>query len=286
MATVERHPSAQSLLDRAGAFLASNEAENQLVLGIAGTIIRDPSRYTNPWLASVHEGDEVIAVAVKTPPWQPIMTRASQPAIDALVEALSQLAHAEGLQTVPGVHATEDTAERFAQSWSLRHGLQRTRTMRLRAFQLERVTAARWAGGKLRVAVDDDVALLARWLHAFHAEAAPQHPGQDHEVAARRAIATGGMYLWDDGGPVSFAGAYSSTPSGIRIGPVYTPPELRGRGYASSVVAAVSQRMLDAGSRRCFLYTDLDNPTSNAIYTRMGYTPVSDFAEWKFTPGA
>ena len=72
------------------------------------------------------------------------------------------------------------------------------------------------------------------------------------------------------------------TPNGIRIGPVYTPPELRGRGYASALTAQVSQLQLDRGRRFCFLYTDLANPTSNAIYMRIGYERVCDSRELAF----
>ena len=77
--------------------------------------------------------------------------------------------------------------------------------------------------------------------------------------------------------------AYGSpTPGGIRLGPVYTPPERRRRGYATSLVAEVSARLLESGRRRCFLYTDLANPTSNAIYRRIGYEQVAESAEYGY----
>ena len=59
---------------------------------------------------------------------------------------------------------------------------------------------------------------------------------------------------------------------GVRVGYFYTPPKLRGRGSASRIVAFLSQEMLDAGCAFCVLYTDLSNPTSNAMYQRVGYT--------------
>ncbi len=74
------------------------------------------------------------------------------------------------------------------------------------------------------------------------------------------------------------------TPNGIRIGPVYTPPADRGQGYASALVAAVSQAQLDAGRRFCFLYADLANPTSNKIYQAIGYRPVTDALRIDFHP--
>ncbi len=91
------------------------------------------------------------------------------------------------------------------------------------------------------------------------------------------------MYLWENRDRVvSMAGASGETPNGIRIGPVYTPPELRGRGYASALTAAVSQHQLDSGRRFCFLFTDLANPTSNKIYRAIGYEPVTDVDQYAF----
>ena len=84
-------------------------------------------------------------------------------------------------------------------------------------------------------------------------------------------------------GAVSLAGFGGRTPNGIRVGPVYTPPDLRGRGYASALTADLTRRLLAGGRRFCFLYTDLANPTSNSIYQRIGYRPVSDADLWSFT---
>jgi len=78
-------------------------------------------------------------------------------------------------------------------------------------------------------------------------------------------------------------GVAAVTPEGSRVGPVYTPSPLRGRGYASALVAAASQAQLGAGRRFCFLFTDLANPTSNEIYQAIGYEPVCDVDEYRFT---
>ena len=83
---------------------------------------------------------------------------------------------------------------------------------------------------------------------------------------------------------MSLTGVGGLTPHGIRVGPVYTPPELRGRGYASNLVAAASQAALDDGRRALFLFTDLANPTSNRIYQAIGYEPVRDVDEWSLDP--
>ncbi|MCA9556723.1 MAG: GNAT family N-acetyltransferase, partial [Myxococcales bacterium] len=95
-------------------------------------------------------------------------------------------------------------------------------------------------------------------------------------------VAQGVLWVWEDGEAVSMAAAVSPTPHGVRVNFVYTPPERRGRGYASACVAALSQAQLDAGRQFCFLYTDLANPTSNAIYQRIGYRPVTDALQLGF----
>jgi uncharacterized protein len=83
---------------------------------------------------------------------------------------------------------------------------------------------------------------------------------------------------------VSMCGYGGRTPHGIRIGPVYTPPDLRGRGYGSAVTALVTKEQLDGDRDHCFLYTDLSNPTSNKIYMQIGYEFVCDSAEYAFEP--
>ena len=75
--------------------------------------------------------------------------------------------------------------------------------------------------------------------------------------------------------------AVRDTPNTAGIGAVYTPSHFRNRGYASTAVATLSRQLLDAGRRSCFLYTDVANPVSNAVYTRVGFEPIDDVVELK-----
>ena len=133
-----------------------------------------------------------------------------------------------------------------------------------------------------------DTELMVDWLLAFEAEALPAPTGD--EERARRIVAhrldaeRAGFMLWEDGEVVSVSGFGGETPHGIRIGPVSTPPERRGRGYATALVAELSSKLLAEGRRWCFLYTDLANPTSNAIYERIGYVRVAESAMVAFDP--
>lgn len=101
--------------------------------------------------------------------------------------------------------------------------------------------------------------------------------------ACNRQLSRGGLWLWVNQQPVAMAGSAQPTPHGIRISRVYTPSEHRRRGYATALVAQLSQHLLDSGRQFCFLFTDLANPTSNSIYRKIGYEGVCDYAEYRFT---
>ena len=91
------------------------------------------------------------------------------------------------------------------------------------------------------------------------------------------------VFLWEvEGETVAMAAAQGETPNGIRVGYVYTPPELRGRRYATTLTAGLTRLLLDRGRRFCFLYTDLANPTSNGIYLRIGYRKVAEALQVHF----
>lgn len=262
-------------------FLAAREAEHNLLFGIAAGV-RAGEYATTPYFAVVHDGERVVAVAVRTPPSNLVLSTIDEPAaLTVLVDDAQAL-----WPDLPGVLGGTQDARRFAELWTARTG--RTATLRTaeRVFRLERVIRPRPASGAMRLAEPRDRARIASWFVAFGAEALrlTQDLARMEAFTDRFIARIGGraMYLWDDGGTVCMTGASAVTPQGSRVGPVYTPPHLRGRGYASALVAAVSQTELDAGRRFCFLFTDLANPTSNKIYRDIGYEPVCDVDEYRF----
>ena len=153
-----------------------------------------------------------------------------------------------------------------------------------RIYRLARVIAPIPVPGRIRIATKADRDLVASWLDAFNREALGDSEPSDIEAITDRWLARRGrtLHLWEDGEVVSLAGVGSPTPNGVRVGPVYTPPEARNQGYASALVAAASQAELDAGQRFCFLFTSLANSTSNHIYQTIGYEPVRDVDAWRF----
>jgi len=180
-------------------------------------------------------------------------------------------------------------AERFASRWRELAGVEARVALSERIYEAREAFPPTGVPGAYRAYEPRDHDVAAAWMDAFVAEAlAGAPPARDDDgaafVARRVDDPDGGLVIWEDEGrPVSLAGFGSPTPNGIRVGPVYTPPELRGRGYASALVGELTARLLAGGRRFCFLFTDLANPTSNSIYQRVGYRPVADVTDWRFT---
>jgi predicted GNAT family acetyltransferase len=137
--------------------------------------------------------------------------------------------------------------------------------------------------GRARVAEEQDRELCLRW-HGEFVEAVGEISSHDAASWVDSRLAYDGLTLWEapDGTPVSMAGVSPVVAGQVRVGPVYTPADLRGRGYASAVTAAASRAVLGTGVREVLLFTDLSNATSNGLYQRIGYRPVTDFAVYDF----
>jgi hypothetical protein len=214
----------------------------------------------------------VAGAFMHTPPF-PVVLTAVDPA------AAAELAATMADRPVGGVNAYPEVAEAFADGW--RSGRQGGRADVFRRQRLYRLAGLVWPDpapeGAARLARDGDAALTAGWFAAFADEVNDMGKDEDQSAVVREKISHGGVTVWEAGGaPVAIACNTLPVHGMVRIGPVYTPPERRGRGYASAATAALSQCLLDAGAEEVLLYTDLANPVSNSIYQRIGYRPVED----------
>ena len=278
-----RYESAGEFLARAGDFLSAREAEHNLILGISSRLQREPILYGEPaYLATVEDEGRVIGVTMRTPPHNLILSEIDDEAAIPLV-----LEDARAVfDTLPGVVGPKAPVAEFAELWQEATGTEAQLEIAQRCFRAEYVQAPPNVPGAMRVYEGRDRELAVEWMDAFVDEAlhGPEPESSAEFVDRRDEDPDGGLVLWEDGGEsVSMAGYGGRTPNGIRVGPVYTPPELRGRGYASALTAALTQRLLDEGRQFCFLFTDLANPTSNSIYQRIGYRPVIDVDLWRFS---
>ncbi|GAB3416888.1 GNAT family N-acetyltransferase [Flindersiella endophytica] len=269
---------------QAHAWLEREPALHSVILGnvLSRRDARPPAGARATFAAVLEEaGGQVVGAAMHTPPFQVMMTAMPLPGIEALADALLKVC-----PDAPGVTGIFEYATEFARIWSERTGCGVEVTMRQRLHDVAEVIPARPVTGEPRLAGQHDRDLLVAWTEAFEleAESGLGVPSGTAGANVDARLLEDRAFVWEDGGrPVSYTGISHTIAGVTRVGPVYTPPELRGRGYASALVAAVTQGALDAGARRCALYTDLANPTSNKIYAAVGYRPVADLVIYKFT---
>ena len=272
---------ARQFLERVQPFLLNREAEHCLLLGLLdGLCAGEHWGTAAPLMAVAEERNEVAAVALMTPPHNLIL---SWTADDSTIDAVAHELHATGV-AIPGVNSSAEVARKFAQKWSELSGRSFRTQMAQRIYQLSRVIVQARAAGRLREPATSDDALMRKWRAAFSVEAEGMSPDEAEKNAALPLPQSRHLMLWEvDGAAVSMAGFTGRTPNGIRVAWVYSPPESRGKGFAGACVAALSQKLLDDGRKFCFLYTDLNNPTSNHVYQTIGYEPATDATVYSFS---
>jgi hypothetical protein len=280
MLTLQTYSTAAAFLAQTGPTFRADEVRHGLIYGIAERLRTSPEHFqAAPYLATVHDDDHLAAAALMTPPHNLlVVANDAEPA--AAFMLIAQNLVADDWQP-PGVNGVSAWSRAFAAIWQELTGATPTLRMELRVFELRQVFPPTGVPGFMRPAADADLELVLAWYTDFQLDANLNDPPPRAEVILRR-IHEQSIFLWEDGEPVSLAAAGRRTQNGVSIGPVFTPPALRGRGYASACVAALSQRLLDEGAAFCTLFTDLGNPTSNKIYQQVGYRPVCDFSEMRF----
>jgi predicted GNAT family acetyltransferase len=253
--------------------LAAGAAEQTVALSIIASL-RAGQRWSDvaPVFGWHADAGDVRGAVCMTPPFELVLAAVPDDTVAALVRTLRD----EGI-TVPGVNGAVPTVERFAQAWLEGTDLRPRTTFEQRLYALGTLRMpAPPPPGRGRPAAESEVELAARWLRAFQEEAGVH--STDVESAARAAIADGRLWLWEDegGATVSLAGRTPAAAGVSRIAPVYTPPEARRRGYGAAVTAACTADALARGVDHVVLFTDLANPTSNSVYQRIGFRPLSD----------
>ena len=279
--TIHKDPVA--FLDVCRPVLEANEALYNLMLGISIRLTGNPTYYGSlPLLATIVDGDRLNLAALMTPPHK-LQLALFNAASSESVALLASEIHRKSWP-VPGVIGEEPAAKTFAAHWNKLVGTSSRQGMRQRIYELRKVSAIRYPQGEFRQATLDDLDLVIKWSDSFYEDCFgdSDRPEVD-DSQTRGMIEKGNLFFWDDSEPVSMAGLTRPTPHSISVSFVYTPPESRGKGYASAVTAKLSQLCLDRGREFCTLYTDLSNPTSNSIYQRIGYRPVADVTDIHFS---
>jgi RimJ/RimL family protein N-acetyltransferase len=269
-------------------YLLSNEAENNLPLGILANIISGEYLDKKPYLALVDDGGNPCLVALCTPPFPVLFSyREVPPSREILTIVLEDLGEKLS-DDFRGITGNKSLVTEMVGIWQDLTGVLAKLKMAMRIYKLEQVIPVTGVSGKMRPMTRSDEELVLEWYANFHRDGLGEEP--DPAQVERQVIRyrdadplQRGLMIWEvEGEPVSMAGYTGPTPHGIRVGAVYTPSHQRGKGYASACTAGLSQHLLDLGFKFCFLFTDLLNPTSNHIYQQIGYAAVCDMDRYDF----
>ena len=271
--TVRSSGDAAVTLESVGPFLRARPIEHNLLLSLLTQRAEQPEEGRYWWALSA---GEVAAFAFQSPTrFRGLLAAPDRECVEALAGVM-----AEEAPDLPGVMAEAATAASFAGHWAERRAVPVVPVEGQRLYRLGTVRRPVGVPGGLRRAGAGDRELLVAWAAAF-AEETGGHPLAPSHIVDRH-LATRGMWIWErDGEPVSVAAAAPPVAGVVRIGYVFTPPEHRRRGFAAACVAAVSERVQGEGAG-CILYTQLQNPTSNAVYRRIGYQPVVEIVIYRF----
>jgi predicted GNAT family acetyltransferase len=268
---------AEDFAARAERFLAA-KIERNVLATVLENVRSSQFAGADPLFAcGTDDSGELRAVALRVPPWPLLATDIDASDANTLLDVW--LREDPGL---PGVNGQPVTARAIAAGWAAITGGSTRVRMREAMHVLEEVRdPPRRARGTLRAARSTERDVLTRWMRAFAEEAGVLGADRAAEIVDAQ-LSRGRLFVWDDHGPVSLVSISPTIAAVTRIGPVYTAPQRRRRGYASSAVAATSRRALAAGAQRCALFTDLANPTSNKIYADVGYRRLAEWEEHAF----
>ncbi len=278
---VTRHTDPDVFLAAATPISARGLASASFFVVYAHSLKRTPPETDARVYLATCAGDGVCGVAMQRDDG-PVMVGQSDPgAAIAFAEDL-----ARDWPALQGVVGAIDPTEAFARRWRELTGRGHALRLRLRQHVLHEVAAVPPASGAPRVATASDLPWLVERQNAFIVEVGlPDSPERITRTMEKR-VDRGDFWIWDDGAPVAFVGYNDAAPEFARITPVYTLPDCRGRGYATALVAALARELLRRGKATLFLTTDLANPTSNALYARIGFRPENDDCHFDFVDGA
>lgn len=271
-----------AFLGRAGDFLRSRPARHTVALTVTdGLRRRGTDRFgeSAPLFGALERDGAVGAAFFRTPPYRLNLTSLDERGADTLAALL-----ADAEIEVPGVTADTDTALAFAEAWRRRTGSTAELRRSERLYGLGDLAVPEPAPpGRARVAGEADRELLARWYTEF-AEAIGEGGYRDGGGWADDRISYGGATFWETptAPPSPWPARHPRSPDRSASAPSTPRPLCAGRGYAGAVTAEVSRAAVATGVQAVLLFTDLANPTSNSLYQRIGYRPVSDFATYDF----
>ncbi|MBA2175167.1 GNAT family N-acetyltransferase [Halobacillus locisalis] len=259
----------QSCKEEVESLLVKREAENNLPLGLLKNF-PDSKSEQPPSLIYIKDHGRIVSMAMRTPPhlWiLPSISTTSQETIERLVHFI-----VENNLELPGVLGEQQAVQWFIDACEQAGKFSAQLHMRQGIYRLDELRPIDLQSGELIVADQSHLSLAKQWFRQYAIELDEPMMKEQAEQTAESMISDQKMHLWVvDGEPVSMVNQARVTPNGVTINGVYTPDHFKKKGYATQATYHLSKKLLNSGYQFCSLYTDLDNPTSNSIYKRIGY---------------
>jgi uncharacterized protein len=282
MRTLHITNSPKAFLDVIEKGLLRREAEYNLFLGLLTKVIKGEENVEDYFFAYVEENGQPVVGLLKTPGKNLILASLQDQPLACFSYIVKELLRQN--ITLPGVIGEAQLATQFVTEWENETKGTAKVEMKQFIYQLDEVNDIPISQGNMRLATEGEIDLITEWIMDFTTVTPDILTVEQARKLAQDSIRAQSLYVWEvDSKVVSMAKKNRPTKNGMVVTLVYTPKELRGNGYASSVVAHLSQVILDEGYKFCSLYTDALNPTSNHIYTEIGYRPIAESIMYSFS---
>ena len=263
--------------------LSENEVQNSIMIKIATGFKNGENK--DDWFCATVKDDNggVLLSACCTPPYNIVMYETKNKHDGEAINMLARELFNAGYNP-PGILSEKVTAEMFAESYAKVSGKNKKVHMTMNVMQLFEVLKIDYAPGFMREIVDGDIYYIPYWEMSFYGECNVELWTKLSDTIERfqNRLGKNKHYIWFDKTPVSQAVFVGENLSGAKISEVYTPPFYRNKGYCTSLMAQLSQNLLDRGYKYCCLFADADYPVSNKVYQKIGFRDVCLYQEMKF----
>lgn len=271
----KQYQNVQKFAVKAEPVLGKREDVYSLFFGVLQAI--KAGRYDNPFMATIEEEGQVLALFQMTPPHPLNLIFADENRLEECMDLLIRNLLELEIE-LNSIISLKPWAYLFSEKWKVKTGMTHQLIMDQGLYRLDKINESLVPSlGSWRFALKEDCSLIEMWFNLFEEDAGlPLTTGEDVKKRVASFVAEQEVFLWEDKGKVvSMMKKARPTNHGVTVSFVFTPKEERKQGYARTMVAAGTKELLKKYDF-CVLYTDLMNPTANKIYQEIGYKRIAD----------
>lgn len=271
---LKHYSSVQEFLKENETILLENEALNSLLFGLCiGNVQKEND---NTLYIDISDEQGIFFTGIKTENKNLILNgniAKIRNAVPLLLDFIKQ----ENI-SIPGIVGPKDLVLEIAKTLEHDHQWSYSIAYEQLVYELKDIKYNPEIKGKLKQETTQNIEHIAKWFQLFLREALNEKISFEEALStAKNKIEKGQVYSWNTDTGVAMACTARPTRNGITVNYVFTPKDHRRHGYGTKLVAELSKLKLVEGYTFCTLFTDMTNPTSNSIYTKIGYKPIGEF---------